>query len=70
MTDRVHEIYEMAVDDRPSFWRLGQAVFNYAYDAFPDQADKLRGTEKDCYYRDDKVNEFLNALSDLMTDDL
>ena len=42
--------------------RYGQAIFNAALDLFPFATNKLRNTEYDCYYHDDRVNEFLNQL--------
>lgn len=43
-------------------FRYGQAIFNATLDLFPFATNKLRNTEYDCYYYDDRVNEFLNQL--------
>lgn len=43
-------------------FRYGQAIFNAALDLFPFATNKLRNTKYDCYYNDDRVNEFLNQL--------
>lgn len=42
--------------------RYGQAIFNAAFVMFPYATNKLRNTEYDCYYHDDRVNDFLTKL--------
>lgn len=42
--------------------RYGQAVFVTAYAMFPYATNKLRNTEYDCYYHDDRINSFLTQL--------
>lgn len=42
--------------------RYGQAIFNAAYAMFPYATNKLRNTEYDCYYHNDRVNDFLTQL--------
>lgn len=42
--------------------RYGQAIFNAAYAMFPCTTNKLRNTEYDCYYHDNRVNDFLTQL--------
>ena len=42
--------------------RYGQAIFVAAYAMFPRATNKLRSTEYDCYYDDNKVTVFLNQL--------
>ena len=42
--------------------RYGQAIFNAAYAMFPYATNKLRNTKYDCYYHDDRVNDFLTQL--------
>ena len=42
--------------------RYGQAIFNVAYAMFPRATNKLRNTEYDCYYHDDRINDFLTQL--------
>lgn len=46
--------------------RFGQAVFNISYKMYPKEADALRGTEVDCFYRDDRVEAFLTELDKLL----
>lgn len=52
------------VQNKPEEWRLGQAYFNYAYEMYPDDVNKLRGTNYDCYYDDNKIGIFLNKLNE------
>lgn len=47
------------------YFRRGQAIFNAAYDLFPKAVNKLRGTEYDCYYNDDKEGVFIEKLKTL-----
>lgn len=42
--------------------RYGQAIFNAAYAMFPCATNKLRNTAYDCYYQDNRVNDFLTQL--------
>lgn len=42
--------------------RYGQAIFIIALDMFPRATNKLRNTEYDCYYHNDRVNDFLTQL--------
>ncbi len=42
--------------------RLGQEIFNATYFFFPELADSLRGTGADCFYNDNKIIHFVNAI--------
>ena len=42
--------------------RYGQAVFNAAYDKFPEAVDILRGSNVDCFFEDSRVERFLLEL--------
>ena len=42
--------------------RYGQAIFNAAFVMFPYATNKLRNTKYDCYYQDDRINDFLTKL--------
>lgn len=46
--------------------RKGQYIFNNAYDKFPDECNRLRGTKFDCYYDDSKAYIFLEKLKELV----
>lgn len=43
-------------------WRRGQAVFNVAFEFFPERANFLRGSVHDCFHNDDVIDEFLANL--------
>lgn len=42
--------------------RYGQAIFNAAYEMYPESTNRLRNTKYDCFYNDDRVNDFLTEL--------
>jgi len=46
----------------PKEWRVGQAVFNLCYMFLPNETDKLRGTDVDCFHNDNKVEIFIDSL--------
>jgi hypothetical protein len=45
--------------------RLGQQAFNYIHDIEPDIANKIRGTDKDCFYQSGKIGEFFDEVHKL-----
>jgi len=46
--------------------RLGQIAFNEIYDLLPDVACKLRATEYDPFYNDDRTNMFIDKCYDMI----
>ena len=56
----------LKVMNKPKEWRMGQAYFNYAYEMFPNETDKLRGTQYDCFYLDERIPKFLEELNKLL----
>ena len=42
--------------------RKGQATFNAVFSVDSEIANKLRGTEKDCFYFDDKIEKFMEEV--------
>lgn len=42
--------------------RKGQSIFNACYAMFSTETNKLRATEFDCYYDDEKIDIFLDKL--------
>ena len=40
--------------------RYGQAIFNEAYAMWPEFANTIRGTDDDCFYKDQLVPKFLS----------
>ena len=50
---------------RPTLWRKGQYVYNTAYfhlGRLEPTIKTLGDSSVDCYYRDDKIEDFWNAL--------
>lgn len=47
------------IENKPKNWRKGQAVFNYIDNKY-DVARTVQFEDKvDCFYTDDKIDEFL-----------
>lgn len=63
-------IVENAKYNRPSQIRFGQAVFNACYNKFPNSVGCLTGTNYDCFYNDDKVNDFICRLKTVLLNKL
>lgn len=52
----------LALENKPQEWRVGQFVFNYMERWYGDVARKTQFVDGiDCFFRDDKVDEFLEA---------
>ena len=45
--------------------RKGQAIFNAIHTVDPDTANKLRATDLDCYYFDERVKLFLEKVYEI-----
>lgn len=46
------------IASKPECYRVGQWAFNFVYDTYPDIANKLRATEFDPFYRDERLTAF------------
>lgn len=55
------------VENRPAEWRYGQAVFNYAYELYPNEVNQLRFSHYDCFYNDKLVNDFIDKLENILS---
>lgn len=53
-----HKRVRIAMERFPQL-RYGQAIFNEACGLWPDEVNKIRGTNDDCFYQDAKVKQFL-----------
>ena len=42
--------------------RVGQATFNSVFSVDSEIANKLRGTEKDCFYFNDRTKAFMEEV--------
>jgi len=64
-TEQYDSVLEAAAEAQKQYpsWRWGQAVFNALYWLYPDEANMIRGTKQDMFYRDDKVDEFKEYLN-------
>lgn len=50
----------IALESKPKDWRDGQFVFNYIEESFPGLSRAVQfGKKIDCFYRDDKIDEFI-----------
>ncbi len=45
-----------------SWSRLGQAMFNVLFVSHPELADSVRATNDDCFYNDNNIMAFLQAV--------
>ena len=43
-------------------WRAGQTYFNVLYRMRPEMADSLRGSSRDPFYNDDRIDDFLDYV--------
>lgn len=58
---RFYNLLDIYLKEFP-YMRKGQAVFNLAYDFFPEKANELRATSLDPFYNDEKQDSFVKAL--------
>lgn len=49
------------INENPSF-RKGQAIFNYTATLRSDLTTKTISTEKDCFYSDERITNFLTYI--------
>lgn len=61
------EVYD-AVEARPDFIRKGQAVFNYVDGTFGAARAAQFEYGVDCFYNDNKINDFLDICYHIITD--
>lgn len=59
----IEEILLKALN-RPLELRKGQAIYNYAFERFPDVVDKM-DPRYDCFYIDARIEIFLEELKRL-----
>lgn len=45
-------------------WRFGQVLFNELTMVRPDISEQIRGTQMDPFYKDEKMDLFLNFVAD------
>ena len=69
--DELDKFYKKAAAmfNRCKFCRRGQIYFNVAYDFWPEEVNKIRGTDDDCFYDDSKINAFLSHFNVIVIKD-
>lgn len=66
----IQDIY-IEMSDKPKDWRRGQFVFNYIEENYGDVAREVQFQDKiDCFYNDDKIEEFIEACYNRLKDKL
>lgn len=58
--EKYHEAFRNNI--KGGIQRLGQAAFNAVYEVDPEIANQLRGTDKDCFYFDSRIDEFMKVV--------
>jgi len=63
--DELNKFYKRAVEmfNHCKSWRQGQTYFNVACDFWPEEVNKIRGTNDDCFYDDSKIAAFLSHFN-------
>lgn len=56
------------VDNKPRAWRDGQAVFNYINDTYGVARAVQFGKNVDCFFDDNKIEEFIKEAYDMYVD--
>ena len=56
------------VDNKPIAWRDGQAVFNYINDTYGVARAVQFGKNVDCFFDDNKIEEFIKEAYDMYVD--
>ena len=56
------------VDNKPKAWRDGQAVFNYINDTYGVARAVQFGKNVDCFFDDNKIEEFIKEAYDMYVD--
>lgn len=57
-----HFMFDAWLYSKKNKLRWGQGLFNHLCTVRPELAEKIRGTELDPFYRDDRVPVFLEFL--------
>ena len=60
--DQFVELFNSRV--QPSWSRMGQHAFNTLHEVAPELANKVRATDVDPFYRDDRINKFWQFVAE------
>jgi hypothetical protein len=58
----MERLYEIANQYQKMGLRKGQSLFNALVEMNIDLANKIRGTENDCFYDDKKIKNFIKEI--------
>lgn len=63
--DELNKFYKRASEmfNHCKSWRQGQTYFNVACDFWPEEVNKIRGTDDDCFYDDSKIAAFFSHFN-------
>lgn len=61
------EVYTWMKENKPHHWREGQYVFNYIDEVFGVAREAQFKYKVDCFYRDDKIDEFIETCANIIT---
>jgi len=65
----IYELWEK-VDSYPKDWRLGQKVFNAVEELYGRVARDVQFKDGvDCFYMDNKIDDFINAVWERLKDE-
>lgn len=62
------EEVQNVIDNRPSYIRMGQAVFNYIDESYGVARTLQFELGIDCFYRDDLIEEFVQKSYEILRD--
>lgn len=61
------EVYTWMKENKPPQWREGQYVFNYIDEVFGVAREAQFKYGVDCFYNDDKIDEFIETCANIIT---
>lgn len=61
--ERHMKLYDKTREYVSAGLRLGQSMFNSLWEIDPNLARDITGTDDDCFYNDNKICNFLKAIS-------
>lgn len=66
MLDNIITLSQTMMSKYPKL-RRGQALFIATHSLLPNLAEQVRGTEHDPFFFDDRIDSFMNILSDALS---
>lgn len=67
MVDKMRLLWDLTefIMGQNDQFRFGQSFFNALCMIDPTTANKIRGTEFDCFHRDDRITEFIVRVKEI-----